>query len=122
MLLKYLRPVAAVAALAGLAAYATIMLRGPQGLSAWSEKRHEIRVLEEQNADLQRDIDAKRTRIEKLKNDPNTQVLELEKLGFLHQHDTQFKITGQHIGPDPSQTDKDHESSNTQSSSTPLKP
>lgn len=103
MLLKYLRPVAAVAALAGLAAYATIMLRGPQGLSAWTEKRHEIRVLEEQNANLQRDIDAKKTRIEKLKNDPDTQALELEKLGFLHQHDTQFKITGQHISPAASQ-------------------
>lgn len=97
MLLKYLRPVAAVAALAGLAAYATIMLRGPQGLSALAEKRQEIRGLEEQNANLQRDIDAKKARIEKLKNDPSTQVLELEKLGFLHQHDTQFKITGQQL-------------------------
>jgi len=103
MLLKYLRPVAAVAALAGLAAYATIMLRGPQGLRAWAEKRQEIRGLEEQNANLERDIDAKKTRIEKLKNDPGTQVLELEKLGFLHQHDTQFKITGQHVATDPAQ-------------------
>jgi hypothetical protein len=103
MLMKYLRPVAAVAALAGLAAYATIMLRSPQGLSAWAEKRKEIRGLEEQNANLQRDIDAKKSRIEKLKNDPNTQVLELEKLGFLHQHDTQFKITGRQVTTEPAQ-------------------
>lgn len=99
MLLKYLRPLAAIAALAGLAAYATIMLRGPQGLSALSEKRQEIRAMEEQNANLQRDINAKKTRIEKLKNDPDTQALELRKLGFVRQHDTEFKITGQHITP-----------------------
>ncbi len=100
MLGNYLRPVAAIAALAGLAAYATIMLRGPQGLSALTEKRREIRTLEEQNANLQRDIEAKKLRIEKLKTDPATQELELEKLGFLRAHDTQFKITGQHLATD----------------------
>lgn len=93
-----LRPLAAIAALAGLAAYATIMLRGPQGLSALSEKRHEIRSLEEENANLQRDIEAKKERIQKLKTDPSTQEVELERLGFVHQHDTQFKVTGQRIG------------------------
>jgi cell division protein FtsB len=103
MFRNYLRPLAAIAALAGLAAYATIMLRGPQGLSALAEKRQEIRGLQEQNANLQRDIDQKKQRIEKLKNDPNTQVLELEKLGFLHAHDTQFKITGQHVTTDTGQ-------------------
>lgn len=94
MLRRYLRPIAAFAALIGLAAYATIMLRGSHGISAWTEKRHEIRVLEEQNANLQRDIDAKKQRIEKLKNDRATQVLELEKLGLVHKDDTQFKIAG----------------------------
>ena len=98
MLGSLLRPLAAVAALAGLAAYATIMLRGPQGVSALSEKRQEIRSLEEQNANLQRDIEAKKQRIQKLKTDPSTQEVELERLGFVHQHDTQFKVTGQRIG------------------------
>ncbi len=98
MLGSLLRPIAAVAALAGLAAYATIMLRGPQGLSALSEKRQEIRSLEEQNANLQRDIDAKKLHIQKLKTDPSTQEVELERLGFVHRHDTQFKVTGQRIG------------------------
>jgi cell division protein FtsB len=92
---SFLRPIAAIAALAGLAAYATIMLRGPQGLNSLSEKQREIRVLEEQNANLQRDIDAKKQRIQKLKSDPSTQELELEKLGYVHQHDTQFKVTDQ---------------------------
>jgi cell division protein FtsB len=98
MLGSFLRPIAAIAALAGLAAYATIMLRGPQGLSALSEKRQEIRSLEEGNANLQRDIEAKKLRIQKLKTDPSTQEVELERLGFVHQHDTQFKVTGQRIG------------------------
>lgn len=75
MLGNYLRPVAAIAALAGLAAYATIMLRGPQGLSALTEKRREIRTLEEQNANLQRDIEAKKLRIEKLKPIPQRRSL-----------------------------------------------
>jgi cell division protein FtsB len=97
MLRQYLRPLAALAALVGLAAYAMIMLRGPQGISAWTEKRKEIQTLEEQNANLQRDIDAKKRRIERLKSDPATQELELEKLGLVHKDDTQFKITGQHL-------------------------
>lgn len=98
---QYLRPVAALAALIGLAAYATIMLRGPQGVAALTEKRLEIQALEEKNATLQRDIDAKKLRIEKLKNDPATQELELEKLGLVHKDDTQFKITGRHLPSDP---------------------
>lgn len=76
---SYLRPIAAIAALAGLSAYATIMLKGPQGLNALSEKHHQISVLEETNADLQRDIDAKRQRIDRLKHDQETQELEIRK-------------------------------------------
>jgi cell division protein FtsB len=98
---SFLRPLAAVAALAGLAAYATIMLRGPKGLSVLAEKQQQIRAMEEQNADLQRDIEAKKQRIERLKNDPGAQEVELEKLGFIRQHDTQFKITGQRMAPKP---------------------
>ena len=93
-----LRPLAALAALVALAAYAMIMLRGPQGLSALEEKRHEIRVLEEENADLQRDLDAKRHRIERLKDDPTTQEVEVGKrLGRIHAGTMQFKIPGQPI-------------------------
>jgi cell division protein FtsB len=97
---QYLRPVAALAALIGLASYATIMLRGPQGVAALTEKRREIRELEERNATLQRDIEAKRQRIERLKSDPATQELELEKLGLVHKDDTQFKISGRHLPSD----------------------
>ena len=70
------------------------MLRGPQGLSALEEKRRQIRMLEGENANLLRDIEAKKQRIERLKNDPKTQEVEIEKrLGRVHSGDTQFKIS-----------------------------
>jgi cell division protein FtsB len=95
-----LRPIAAGAALVGLTAYATIMLRGPQGLQALFEKRQMIRALEEQNADLARDIEAKKLRIERLKSDPKTQEVEVEKrLGRVHSGDTEFKIAGRPAPP-----------------------
>jgi len=93
---SYLRPLAAIAALAGLGAYATIMLRGPQGLNALTEKHHEIRSLEEQNANLQRDIDSKRQRIEKLKHDASAQELEIRKrLKMQREGETQFVLPDQ---------------------------
>ena len=98
MLRSILRPVAMIAALAGLAAYATIMLRGPQGLSALAEKHQEIRALEEKNADLRRDIEAEKRRIERLKKDPGTQQVEVEKrLGKIPPGSTEFREPGQHL-------------------------
>lgn len=88
-----IRPLAGFAALAAVGAYGTIMLRGPQGLNALQEKHREIRVLEEQNADLQREIDAKRDRINRLKTDANTQELEIRKrMKMQHEGDTQFVL------------------------------
>src|SRR5579883_175515 len=96
MLPRYFRPLAAAAALIGLGAYAAIMLRGPQGITALREKQQEIHSLEDQNATLRRDIEKEKDRIERLQHDPKTQEVELEKLGLVHKDDTQFKIAGQH--------------------------
>jgi cell division protein FtsB len=93
MFRSFLRPVAALAALSGLAAYATIMLRGPQGLNALAEKHREIRALQEQNDKLSHEIELKKMHIQRLQSDPATQELELEKLGFVHAHDTRFQET-----------------------------
>lgn len=93
MFRSFLRPVAALAALSGLAAYATIMLRGPQGLNALAEKHREIRYLQEQNDKLAHEIEMKKQHIKRLESDPATQEVELQRMGFLHQHDTQFKTT-----------------------------
>lgn len=96
MLLKLLRPIAALAALAGLGAYATLMLRGPQGLTALSEKHKQIQSIEEQNADLQRDIEAKKARIDRLKHDASAQELEIRKrLKLQRPGETQFVLPNQ---------------------------
>ncbi len=100
MLRSILRPIAIVAALAGLAAYATIMLRGPQGLSALSEKHQQVRALEEENANLLRDIEKKKQRIESLKYDRNAQELEIRKrLKLQRQGETSFVLPD---APNPS--------------------
>jgi len=99
MFRSFLRPIAALAALSGLAAYATIMLRGPQGLNALAEKHREIRRLQEQNDRLAHENDLKKIRIERLQTDPETQVVELERLGILHQHDTMFKSADKSLKP-----------------------
>jgi cell division protein FtsB len=97
MFRSFLRPIAALAALSGLAAYATIMLRGPQGLDALANKHRETRLLQEQNDKLSHENEMKRQRIERLEHDPSTQEVELERMGFLHQHDTQFKTTDKSV-------------------------
>jgi cell division protein FtsB len=100
-----LRPIAIIAALVCLAAYAAIMLRGPRGLGALEEKRREIRALEEENANLRRDIEAKKLRIERLKSDPGTQEVEVEKrLGKIRPGATEFRELGPHATSDPAVT------------------
>jgi cell division protein FtsB len=82
------------AGLAALIAYATIMLRGPQGLEALGGKRELVRQLETQNEDLRHEIELKSKRIEKLKNDPNQQEIEIRKrLDMQKPDETIFKST-----------------------------
>jgi cell division protein FtsB len=103
LLRSLLRPLTILAVLTALAAYATITLRGPQGLSALSQKRREIRALEEQNANLRRDIEAKKQRIDRLKNDPGTQEVEVQKhLGKVRPGVTEFRELGQRVSSDGS--------------------
>jgi cell division protein FtsB len=102
MFRSYLRLMAALATLTALAAYAVIMLRGPQGLSALSEKQRQIRMLEEENANLAREIEVRKQHIIRLDKDRATQVLELRKLGFVGQGDTQFNVGGQKLSSDTS--------------------
>ncbi len=102
MLRPVLRTILIVAVLTGLAAYATITWRGPKGVAALQEKRREIHGLEVQNANLARDNEAERQRIEKLKHDPDTQKLEIEKrLGLLPQHATRYQTSGVPSGQAP---------------------
>jgi hypothetical protein len=98
MFRSFLRPVAALAALSGLAAYATIMLRGPQGLDALASKHREIRQIQEQIDKLNHENELKKLHIERLQHDPSTQEVEVERgIGWVHPHDTQFKTTDKSV-------------------------
>ena len=92
MLRPILRPLLIIAILAGVGAYATIAWRGPKGVRALDEKQRAIHALEVENANLARDNDAERQRIERLKHDPETQKLEIEKkLGLLPPNATRYQ-------------------------------
>jgi cell division protein FtsB len=68
----------AVVLLGGLS-YGYVQLRGPNGVSALMEKRQEIRSLEKENEILQKEIAAKRNRVDRLKNNPEEQEMEIRK-------------------------------------------
>ena len=79
------------AALVVMAIYGYVALRGPQGIPALRQKWTEIRQLEEENANLQRDNQYKKERIERLKNDPAEQELEIRRrLKLLRPGETTF--------------------------------
>jgi len=60
-------------------AYAFHEMRGPRGISAWTAKRQEIRELEERNAALARENQAKRNYIDILGKSKADQELEIRR-------------------------------------------
>jgi cell division protein FtsB len=65
--------------------YAFFALRGPQGIPALAEKRRQIEALEKRNAALAREVEAKRERINRLRESPSLQELEIrERLKLVH--------------------------------------
>jgi cell division protein FtsB len=79
-----------------IGAYGLSELRGPQGLPALREKWNEIRQLEEENANLQRENDYRRDRIKKLESSPSEQELEIrKKLKLLRPGETSFILPEQ---------------------------
>ena len=80
--------------LAGI--YSYMSLRGPQGIPALMDKWREIRKLEEDNANLQRENDYRRERIKKLQESPSEQELEIRKqLKLLRPGETSFILPDQ---------------------------
>jgi cell division protein FtsB len=76
--------------------YGYMSLRGPQGVPALMEKWREIRRLEEENANLQRENDYRRERIKKLQESPSEQELEIRKqLKLLRPGETSFILPDQ---------------------------
>lgn len=67
------------------AGYAFLTLRGPQGIPALAEKRRQIGELEKRNAALAREIEAKRERINRLRESPSLQEMEIrQRLKLVH--------------------------------------
>jgi cell division protein FtsB len=65
--------------LLGGASYGFVELRGPNGFSGLMQKRQEINSLERENQEITREIEAKKNRIERLKNNPEEQEIEIRK-------------------------------------------
>src|SRR5216684_5147832 len=81
-------------ALAG--AYGFMTLRGPQGIPGLREKWREISKVEEDNANLQRENEYRRSRIKKLELSPAEQELEIRKtLKLLRPGETSFILPDQ---------------------------
>jgi cell division protein FtsB len=59
--------------------YAFFAMRGPHGVAAWTQKRQEIRELEERNATLSRENQLKREYIERLRQSQAEQELEIRR-------------------------------------------
>lgn len=92
MLRQIVRPLLVAASLVVFVAYAVTMFRGPQGLSELHRNRAIVQDLESQNADLRHEIEIKSNRIDKLKNDPNQQEIEIRKRLEMQRHgETIFK-------------------------------
>jgi cell division protein FtsB len=80
-----------LAAFALIGVYAYVVLRGPQGIPVLLEKRQMIRDLQEHNANLQRQNQYRRERIEKLEHSTSEQEMEIRKqLHMLRQGETSF--------------------------------
>ncbi len=96
-----LRRVLILIAFALIGAYGLHELRGPQGLPALRQRWDEIRQLEEENANLQRENDYRRDRIKKLESSVSEQELEIRKqLKLLRPGETSFILPEQ---PKPEQ-------------------
>ena len=76
--------------------YLFFSVRGPSGVPVILEKRRQIRELQEQNADLQREIQEKKERIRRLSDSSSDQELLIrEQLKLLKKDETTFVIQDQ---------------------------
>jgi cell division protein FtsB len=83
-------------AFALIGAYGLVELRSPQGIPALKERWDEIRKLEEENANLQRENNYRRERIKKLESNVSEQELEIrKKLKLVRPGETSFILPEQ---------------------------
>jgi cell division protein FtsB len=97
-----IRRVLFVVVFAAIGVYGLVELRGPEGLPALKDRWTEIRKLEEENANLQRENDYRRDRIKKLEGNASEQELEIRKqLKLLRPGETTFILPEQPKAADP---------------------
>jgi cell division protein FtsB len=60
-------------------AYAFVALRGPNGIPALLDKRRQVQDYEAGNEQMHREIEQKQERIERLRNDPREQEIEIRQ-------------------------------------------
>ena len=71
-----------------VAGYAFFTLRGPTGVPALLEKRHQIELMEKRNALLTEEIQREREHIQRLSTNPEEQELEIrQRLKLVHPGD-----------------------------------
>jgi len=76
-----------------LGIYMVAALRGPYGVAALDRKRGEIRALQVQNEELKREIEERRDRNRRLKENPEEQELEIRRrLNLLRKGEKYFVV------------------------------
>lgn len=81
------------AGLALLGVYMLFILRGQHGIDALRKKHEEIRAIQEQNAELKREIEERKDRNRRLRENPEEQELEVRKrLNLLKKGEKHFVV------------------------------
>jgi len=71
----------------------------PQGMHAWQDKQRQIQEMEKRNDGLAKQVERQKEYIDRLKNNPGAQELEIRKrLKLLHPEEKQY-ITGDPEAP-----------------------
>jgi cell division protein FtsB len=70
---------ACAAAILSVTAYAVYTLRGPEGIPALAKRREEIQQIEKRNVELSREIERRRQKINRLRENPAEQELQIRK-------------------------------------------
>ena len=76
-----------------LGVYMLFTLRGQHGIGALQKKHEEIRAIQEQNAELKREIEERKDRNRRLRENPEEQDLEVRKrLNLLKKGERHFVV------------------------------
>jgi cell division protein FtsB len=78
MRISAVRTAYAIVVLCGIV-YAFVALRGPNGIPGLLEKRRLVQEYEMSNEQLQRELEQKQERIQRLQNDPGEQEIEIRQ-------------------------------------------